>query len=147
MRLDFVEDLTGIPTTGDYNVVGEQNHDFDAHYLVNGATLQFDQGTSPLTKCSFKAILVTPRVIDDNGDDGTPDLVDGTGTLVSVTRIIISYDGENQVVDFDPLDLDHTQTVTVGNAGGLTDRTYTGASSCSPAANGMRKSPVSTMTK
>ena len=40
-------------------------------------------------------------------------------------RIIISYDGENQVVDFDPLDLDHTQTVTVGNAGGLADRTYT----------------------
>ena len=77
-----------------------------------------------LPRAASRRSLVSPLVIDDNGDDGTPDLVDGTGTLVSVTRIIISYDGENQVVDFDPLDPGGTQAVTVGNAGGLTDRTY-----------------------
>uniref|UniRef100_UPI003B834755 calcium-binding protein n=1 Tax=Sphingomonas mesophila TaxID=2303576 RepID=UPI003B834755 len=125
MRLDFVEDLTGVGSPGNYGSAGTVTHDFDRHYLINGATLKFGDGTSTLTTASFKALLVTPEVIDNNGDDGIADPVAGTGALVSVNSIAITYDGEKQIVNYDPLDLDNTQVVTVGNPGGLADRTYT----------------------
>ena len=125
MRLDFVEDLSGIPTAGDYNTLIEQTHDFDGHYEVNGVTLRFGDGTSTLTTASFKAFNFDPLVIDDDGDDGEPNPVSGAGTQVSVSSIAIIYDGEKEIVTFDPLDPDHSQLVTVGSAGGLADRSYT----------------------
>ena len=124
MRLDFVEDLTGIPTPGDYGIPGNQTHDFDAHYLVNGATLRFGSGTSSATKTSFKAYGFSTLVIDDDGDDNNADLVAGTGTHVSVTSVAITFDGERELVAFDAGDLS-PRTVTVGSVNAVADRQYT----------------------
>ena len=116
IRLDFVEDLAGNPSGSPANYQGnaaQQDHTFDNHYLVSNATVQFGDGATNTT-ISLKAILAT---------DNTTDTVLNNGTLVSVSQIAIRYDGEVEVVTYDPLMT--TKVVTVGTVGGLADRTYT----------------------
>ena len=38
LRLDYVRDLSGTPPNGNYNGAGNQNHSFEQHYTVNGAS-------------------------------------------------------------------------------------------------------------
>ncbi len=125
IRLDFVRDLEGDPAKGvgggaDYDGDSAQrDHSFTDHYDVNGAAVQFGDGQQ-VSEISLKALVVT----DDPDDGPTPDQVIGTGTLATVTRIVIEYDGEQEVIVYDPL-APNPITVTVGSPGGLADRSYT----------------------
>ncbi|MBN7775103.1 VWA domain-containing protein [Nitratireductor aquimarinus] len=115
IRLDFVHDLTGDPAgaPADYQGnVGQQDHLFDGHYTVNGAAVTFGDGSTDTT--------IQLSAFDD--PDGNTTVGDGTGD--DITSIVIAYDGENQVITYDPLDTSPT-TVTVGSSGGLADRSYT----------------------
>ncbi|WP_113152805.1 DUF5801 repeats-in-toxin domain-containing protein [Nitratireductor sp. OM-1] len=115
IRLDFVQDLTGDPAgaPADYQGnVGQQDHLFDGHYTVNGAAVTFGDGSSDTT--------IRLSAFDD--PDGNTTVGDGAGD--SITSIVIAYDGENQVITYDPLDT-YPTTVTVGSPGGLADRSYT----------------------
>ncbi|WP_435417884.1 DUF5801 repeats-in-toxin domain-containing protein [Parerythrobacter aurantius] len=125
IRLDFVLDLENDPAKAggggaDYDGdLTQRDHSFVEHYDVNGAVVRFGDGQSN-TLASFKAFVVT-----DAPDDGpVADPVLGTGTLAIVNKIVIEYDGEKQEVIFDPLQT-YPITVTVGNPGGLADRSYT----------------------
>ena len=124
IRLDFVNDLENDPAKGvgggaDYDGdINQRDHSFTSHYDVNGALVRFGDGQNP-SVVSFKALLVT-----DQPDDGpVADEVYGTGTLATVNRIAISFDGEVEEVLYDPNET-YPISVTVGSPGGLTDRTY-----------------------
>jgi hypothetical protein len=111
MRVDYVSDLTGIPTPGDYNDVAERTHDFDNHYLVEAAVLSFDQGTSTETTVEFKALLVTDPADEAPGDDNVADPVTGTGSLVSIESVVISHGGDTGTLEFDAGDLEQSMVV------------------------------------
>ncbi|MCY7338414.1 MAG: Ig-like domain-containing protein, partial [Sphingomonas bacterium] len=116
IRLDFVVDLGGNPngSPSDYqNQIGQQDHTFDSHYLVNNASLTFGDGSTDTT-ISIRALLAT---------DNAADSVLGNGSLVNIGSIAISFDGEIEVVSFNALT--NPQTVTVGSVGGAADRNYT----------------------
>jgi T1SS-143 domain-containing protein len=115
IRLDFVIDLTGNPAGSPANYDGnpaQQDHVFDTHYQVNDASVRFGDGQTDST--------ISIQVFDASD---ASDIVLNNGSMISITQIVISYDGENQVFTFDPMNL--TKTETVGTAGGLADRTYT----------------------
>ncbi|TPL91884.1 DUF5801 repeats-in-toxin domain-containing protein, partial [Mesorhizobium sp. B2-3-12] len=106
IRADFVQDLTGSPPA---------THVFDKHYLVNGASFTFgDGGSNTLLQITAK---------DDNATTGTDgNTVVGDGHLDSITSVTITYDGQTQLVT----QVDAAAHVyTIGNPGGLTDRSYT----------------------
>ncbi|PBB85183.1 Ig-like domain-containing protein, partial [Mesorhizobium sp. WSM3876] len=118
IRVDFVQDLTGNTMgAGGYGVPANRDHVFDSHYVANGATFTFGDGTSNT--------LLKITAFDDNATTGTDgNKTVGDGVHDSVTSVAITYDGETQMVSF--ADIGTTATsYTVGNAGGLTDRTYT----------------------
>ncbi|WP_421872897.1 beta strand repeat-containing protein [Nitratireductor rhodophyticola] len=115
IRLDFVHDLTGNPAGTPANYQGnpaQRDHLFDGHYTVNGAAVSFGDGSTNTT--------IRLSAFDD--PDGNTVVGDGIGD--NITTIVIAYDGENQVVSFDPL-ATYPTTVSVGNPGGLPDRSYT----------------------
>ncbi len=115
IRLDFVQDLTGDPAGSPADYQGnpaQQDHLFDGHYTVNGAAVTFGDGSTDTT--------IQLSAFDD--PDGNTTVGDGTGD--DITSIVIAYDGENQVITYDPLDT-YPTTVTVGSPGGLADRSYT----------------------
>ena len=92
--------------------MAQQDHVFDGHYEVNDVSVRFGDGSSDST--------ISIEAFDADDSD---DLVLGNGDLVNIAQVVISYDGENQAVTFDSMNL--TQIVTVGSAGGLADRQYT----------------------
>ncbi|MBN8244123.1 VWA domain-containing protein [Nitratireductor aquimarinus] len=106
VRLDFVRDLTGTPNTGDYDDPGNQNHGFDQHYRVNGASVLFDAitggGGTPQSTVRIKAF-------DDNDTGPTLTQV-GDGTQDSVRGIAISFGSETLLVSYSA----GVQTVEVG---------------------------------
>ncbi|HET9811473.1 MAG TPA: hypothetical protein VFP53_07225, partial [Sphingomicrobium sp.] len=119
VRLDFVTDLTGDPDKGggggaDYDGdIGQRDHEFDGHYKVNDVGVSFEQGTGD-TKIKIEAFDAT---------ENAGDQVLGNGSLVNITQVIISYDGEDQVFNFNAAQL--SQTLSVGSTGGADDRNYT----------------------
>ena len=116
VRLDFILDLGGNPAgSGGYSVASNQDHTFDDHYIANGASLKFGDGTSNTT------LQITAR--DESVSTDANSLV-GDGALDSITSVVISYDGMNRTVTFADIGVVAT-SVVVGNAGGLADRTYT----------------------
>ncbi|RWB79173.1 MAG: type I secretion C-terminal target domain-containing protein [Mesorhizobium sp.] len=118
IRVDFVQDLTGNPMgAGGYGDPTNRDHVFDSHYTANGATFTFGDGNTNTV------LQITAK--DDNATTGTDgNNTVGDGALDSVTSITIMYDGETQIVNFTDIGTAAT-TYTVGNPGGLTDRTYT----------------------
>ncbi|WP_284273064.1 type I secretion C-terminal target domain-containing protein, partial [Mesorhizobium huakuii] len=107
IRVDFVQDLTG---------AAPGNHIFDNHYLANGASFTFGDGTSNTI------LQIIAR--DDNATTGTDgNTTVGDGHLDSVSSIAITYDGETQLVAFADIGTTATSYI-VGNPGGLTDRSY-----------------------
>ncbi|EKF20423.1 VWA domain-containing protein, partial [Nitratireductor pacificus] len=106
VRLDFVRDLTGTPNTGDYDDPGNQNHGFDQHYRVNGASVLFDAitggGGTPQSTVRIKAF--------DDGDTGPTLTQVGDGTQDSVRGIAISFGSETLLVSYSA----GVQTVEVG---------------------------------
>ncbi|MBO6946324.1 Ig-like domain-containing protein, partial [Altererythrobacter sp.] len=131
IRLDFVIDLEGDPAKSggggaNYDgAVSQQDHSFSGHYEVNGASVSFGDGQTNST-VRLKAIDV-----QDGPDNGAaPDLVYDTGTLVDVSEIIISFDGDTQSYVYTGTPAgdgsgNQSFTFTVGSTGGLADRDYT----------------------
>ncbi len=116
VRVDFVVDLGGNPAgSGGYTTAANRDHTFDGHYVANGASLKFGDGTSNTT------LKITAR--DETPATDANNIV-GDGVLDSVTSVVISYDGMNQTVTFANIGTTAT-TFPVGNPGGLANRTYT----------------------
>ncbi|MDG4882627.1 DUF5801 repeats-in-toxin domain-containing protein [Mesorhizobium sp. WSM4884] len=118
IRVDFVQDLTGNPMgAGGYGDPTNRDHVFDSHYTANGASFTFGDGNTD------SVLQITAK--DDNATTGTDNnKTVGDGVLDSVTSVAIAYDGETQIVNFADIGTAAT-AYTVGNPGGLTDRTYT----------------------
>jgi VCBS repeat-containing protein len=117
VRIDFIEDLTGNPAGAlGYDEPENRDHTFDNHYVANGASFKFGDGDSNTT------LQITARDETTGGTDAN--FVVGDGVLDSVTSVVISFDGMNKTVTFASIGTTAT-SFTVGNAGGLTDRTYT----------------------
>ncbi|MBB5055174.1 T1SS-143 domain-containing protein [Afipia massiliensis] len=120
LRLDFVIDLTGdTGGSGGYNdnsppPFPNRDHVFDDHYNTNGATIKFGDGSTNTT------LQITAR--DETVATDANNVV-GDGVLDSVNKIIINYDGESEVITFAAIGTTATN-FTVGNLGGLGDRTY-----------------------
>ncbi|WP_240233121.1 DUF5801 repeats-in-toxin domain-containing protein [Devosia lacusdianchii] len=101
VRMDFVRDLTGTPNNGNYNGSGNQNHGFEQHYAVNGASVLFT-GISSSTSVKFRAY--------DDADTGANPTQVGDGTQDSITLVSISYNGSTVLVSYSA----SSQTVNVG---------------------------------
>ncbi len=87
MRVDFVVDLTGSPNNGqDYADLVNQNHAFEAHYNVNGASALF-------TQTSDSSVRVVARDDVDNDNDV------GDGVLDTITSVAISFNGSTLIID------------------------------------------------
>ena len=91
LRLDFVTDLTGTPTTGGagYSGPGGAAHVFDGHYVVNGASALFTAitgGNGPAT------------VRMDAYEDADGNTTIGDGSPVDITAVAITYNGETLLV-------------------------------------------------
>ncbi len=128
LRLDFVVDARRDSGTignladdnhavGDgpgtnYATAANRNHNFDSHYVANGAFATF------LINNATSKIEISAR------DDFDSDVVVGDGTLDSVTSIALIFDGETEVIDFATIGTVAT-AVTVGSPGGAADRTFT----------------------
>ena len=115
VRLDFVIDLTGdTGGAGGYGDTSNRDYVFDDHYNTNGATIKFGDGSTNTT------LQITAR--DETVATDANNIV-GDGILDSVNKIIINYDGESEVITFAAIGTTATD-FTVGNPGGLGDRTY-----------------------
>ncbi|POG24683.1 structural toxin protein RtxA, partial [Aeromonas bestiarum] len=101
MRIDFVIDLSGSPTSGGsgYGVPANQNHAFDAHYDVNGASALF---TAINSSSSVK--LVARQDVDSDNDIGD-------GNKESLTAVAISFNNATKIVS---IAAGLTQTISVG---------------------------------
>ena len=92
VRVDFVIDLTGSPEAGkDYNSLANQNHAFEAHYNVNGASALF---TSIGNNKTTSVRLVARDDIDADNDIGD-------GVKDTINAVAISYNGETKQVTVD----------------------------------------------
>ncbi|EAT15688.1 tandem-95 repeat protein [Desulfuromonas acetoxidans] len=96
IRADFVVDLTGDPKGTPYTDAANQDHVFDSHYEVNGASALF-------THTAGSTVLI--KAYDDaDGNDV------GDGVQDDITAIGISYGGEEIFVSSA---LGNSQTVTL----------------------------------
>ncbi len=88
MRVDYVSGISGDPKANvggdDYSNVLNQDHVFDGHYMVNGASAVFTNIASSTT-IRIKAF-----------DDPDTNNVVGDGTSDEITRVVISYDGVSE---------------------------------------------------
>ncbi|WP_081570420.1 beta strand repeat-containing protein [Sphingobium herbicidovorans] len=92
VRVDFVVDLTGAPESGkDYGLLANQNHAFEAHYNVNGASALF---TSIGNNKTTSVRLVARDDIDADNDIGD-------GVKDTINAVAISYNGETKQVTVD----------------------------------------------
>ncbi|XKE47157.1 retention module-containing protein [Halomonas organivorans] len=88
MRVDYVIDLTGEPSSNEeYEDTGADNHGFEGHYTVNGASALF-------TKTSDSTVLI--RAFDDTDGDTTV----GDGTQDDITAVGISFGDENALIAY-----------------------------------------------
>ena len=80
-RLDYVVDLTGAPPNN-YTNGAANGHSFDSHWVggTNGASISFRQSTG--TELRFQAF-----------DDTNADAIVGNGTLDTINKIAITYNG------------------------------------------------------
>jgi hypothetical protein len=82
-RVDFVVDLRGDPSDvggGDYDTLSKRDHEFDEHYLVNGASALFKSTTgSTINLAAF--------------DDPDGNNVVGDGALVAINGVVITWRG------------------------------------------------------
>ncbi|WP_152561279.1 calcium-binding protein, partial [Halomonas salina] len=101
MRVDFVVDLVGNPQGTPYSVLANQDHTFDKHYTVNGASATF-------TSCSDASVTITAFDDDDSGVNSNKV---GDGSQEIITVIGISYGGEMQQVTSIVAGLDTGYTV------------------------------------
>ncbi|WP_052448226.1 T1SS-143 repeat domain-containing protein [Aeromonas rivuli] len=87
VRVDFVIDLTGSPANGQsYANVSNQNHSFDAHYDVNGASAMFTNvGGSTSVKLLAR-------------DDTNSNNVLGDGSIDSLSAVAIRYNNTTLIV-------------------------------------------------
>jgi large repetitive protein len=88
-RVDFVTDVRGDPGStggGDYDNAAKRDHVFDGHYTTNGSTALITATTGA---------TVTVAAYDD--PDGNN--VVGDGTLDVITRVAISYNGGNLLIN------------------------------------------------
>ncbi|QCG47739.1 retention module-containing protein [Aeromonas schubertii] len=106
MRVDFVIDLAGSPSSGGsgYLDSSTHNHSFDGHYDVNGGSALFT---------AIKGAGSTVKVIarQDSDSSSSVDNVIGDGVMESLTAIAIAYGGATRIVS---LAAGLTQTVSVG---------------------------------
>ncbi|KUE79955.1 hypothetical protein ATO46_17385 [Aeromonas schubertii] len=106
MRVDFVIDLAGSPSSGGsgYLDSSTHNHSFDGHYDVNGGSALFT---------AIKGAGSTVKVIarQDSDSSSSVDNVIGDGVMESLTAIAIAYGGVTRIVS---LAAGLTQTVSVG---------------------------------
>ena len=129
LRVDFVTDVrqdsgvigdlsdddhtVGFGESGaDYSDVANRDHNFDGHYIANGAfaTFQINSGTTKLQ--------ITAR------DDFDTNTIVGDGTLDSITAISINFDGEIETFTF--ADIGTTATTrTVGQPNATPDKSLT----------------------
>ncbi|KOF14089.1 hypothetical protein AC244_28875 [Ensifer adhaerens] len=111
VRLNFVSDLMGTPSSsGSYNPTSP-GHTFDEHYLVNGASVKFGSIGNGRATAVF--------VASDDNDLGAADednRIDDS-TPEAITSVVISHSGNNAnpsdntfVVDFST---GNTQSITV----------------------------------
>ncbi|KQZ31654.1 hypothetical protein ASD50_15475 [Mesorhizobium sp. Root552] len=101
IRLDFVRDLAGtVPNNGNYSDPAKQNHTFDQHYAINGASIVFSNVNGAAPTVRFKAY--------DDDDTGTITTHVGDGLKDTISTIAITYNGETKLVSAT------ASTVTVG---------------------------------
>ena len=107
-RVDFVTDLAGSPNSGqDYALPANQNHSFNGHYSVNGASAFFTKITG--------ASSVTVEAFDDTDGDN----ILGDGVQDSITSIGISYNAATLVIDADGTYNVGGRSFTVTFSGGI----------------------------
>jgi len=103
LRLDYVRDLGGTPPNGNYNGAGNQNHSFEQHYTVNGASAVIKSvqggGSTGVRVSAF-----------DDSDAGTTAQVGDERTQDSITAIAIKFGAETKLVSYSAA----AQIVTVG---------------------------------
>ncbi|MFG0835139.1 DUF5801 repeats-in-toxin domain-containing protein, partial [Aeromonas bivalvium] len=87
IRVDFVIDLAGSPANGQsYANVSNQNHSFEAHYDVNGASALFTNvGGSTSVRLLAR-------------DDANSNNVVGDGSMDSITAVAIRYNNTTLIV-------------------------------------------------
>ena len=115
LRLDFVIDLTGnTGGSGGFSNLANRDYVFDDHYVANGASIKFGDGSANTT------LRITAE--DETVATDANNIV-GDGNLDSITSVVISFDGVSQVVTFANIGTTATN-FTIGSPGGLTDRVY-----------------------
>jgi hypothetical protein len=109
MRVDFVVDLTGSPVSaGNYLLLANQTHAFESHWNTNGALASFTSITGGGPNPQSTVLIKTFDDFDSN-----PTI--GDGTLDSVTRIVIRYNGSEQSVLFADIGTAATNYTVGGN--------------------------------
>ncbi|WP_421192912.1 DUF5801 repeats-in-toxin domain-containing protein, partial [Aeromonas enteropelogenes] len=106
MRVDFVIDLAGSPSSGGsgYFNPATHNHSFDGHYNVNG-------GSALFTSIKAEGSLVKVIARQDTSSSSSVDNVIGDGVMESLTAIAIAYGTGTRIVS---LSGGLIQTVSVG---------------------------------